>query len=112
MRQRIGLARASTINGLVVHPRLMKLERRSLDMSEGYRPHANHGYRTIVNNTAIALGRFHHRRVFDRIGGQAWSLVGMISSNIEQPQMGVIDQPGATHWEPVTPVRVSPERAE
>jgi hypothetical protein len=39
-------------------------------------------------------------------------LVGMISSNIEQPQMGVIDQPGATHWEPVTPVRVSPERAE
>ena len=52
------------------------------------------------------------RGICDRIGGQAWSLVGMISSIIEQPQRGVIDQPRATPWEPVTPWRVNPERVE
>jgi hypothetical protein len=59
-----------------------------------------------------AIGRTTIMGVCDRIGGQAWFLVGMISSIIEQPQRDVIDQPGATPWEQVTPWRVSPERAE
>ena len=41
-----------------------------------------------------------------------WSVVSLIRGNIEQPCRGVIDQPRATPWEPVTHARASPEGAE
>ena len=66
----------------------------------------------VAHNRRFIVQTAKRTWVRDRIGGQVWSVAGLIRRNIAQPRRGVIDQPRATPWELVTPLRVSPERVE